>query len=125
MQCVLVHADGRVEPKRVWQRDAHACLGGAVTLVGAVDEERAFAVALHASETLPVNVACTDPTRFHSLPVRGPVLFVGTDADGAETDLDVASLSARLTPAARAPSPARAHESSASCPTPPAPTPPT
>lgn len=126
MQCVLVHADGRVTPRRLWQRDAHTCLGGAVALVGAVDEERAFAVALRqeeeATRLLAVNGACTDPARFHVLPVRGPVLFVGTDADGAETDLDVASLSARLglTPrpeAAHAPSaPVRTERAPASCP---------
>ena len=87
MQCVLVHADGAVEDVHLWQRDASARLGGAVTFVGAVTEARAFAVGLRDAAHLPVNVACTDPARFEA-PVRGSVLFVGTDDEGEEVPVE-------------------------------------
>jgi hypothetical protein len=95
MNCLLVHADGRVDDVRLLQREAAAWLGGDVTLVGAVDEARAFAVGLRDAARLPVNTACADAARF-DVPVRGPVLFVGTDEDGDETHVDRAKVLACL-----------------------------
>ena len=95
MQCVLVHATGAVEVLCLHQRDVSARLGGAVTFVGAVTEAQAFAVGLRDAAHLPVNVACTDPARFDT-PVRGPVLFVGTDDEGEETSVERAVLLACL-----------------------------
>lgn len=87
MNCLLVQPDGTATRVTARQRDAHAVLGGPVTLAGAVDELGVFAVALRDANALPPNPWCTDPARF-DLPVRGPVLFVCTEADGEEGSVD-------------------------------------
>lgn len=95
MRCVLVQPDGTAACVAAAQQEAHAVLGGAVTLVGAVDELGVFAVALRDAAALPAHAWCTDPARF-DLPVRGPVLFVATDEAGEEADVDEARLRGAL-----------------------------
>lgn len=103
-RCLLASPDGVCASIDATQADAARALGAAagdVALVGAVDELRAFAVARRARDGLPRNPLCVDPARFHELPLHGPVLFVGTDDDGEEADVDAAALERLLRASAR------------------------
>ena len=95
--CLLVHTDGTRERVK-WQQSAVAAhLGGAVTFVGALDDLSVFLVGV-ADATDDVNaLARTHPWLFLEPNVRGPVVFIASDPDGDEMDVDVLSLEARLT----------------------------
>lgn len=91
---MIVHADGRFEEVVATQAQAATILEDAtgVTLVGAIDELRVFAVARRQRAHLPCNALCLNEARFHETPLRGPVLFVGTGDEGEEIDVDVEAL---------------------------------
>jgi hypothetical protein len=97
--CLLVHADGTRE-RVVWDQRAIAThLGGAITFVGALDDLHAVIVGLarEAAADLDVNaLARTHPHLFHDTDVRGPVVFVGSDDEGEEMDVDATALLAAL-----------------------------
>ena len=96
--CLLVHADGARE-RVVWDQRAVAThLGGAITFVGALHDLHVVVVGLaDAPADLDVNaLARTHPHLFHEADVRGPVVFVGSDDDGEEMDVDVDALCGAL-----------------------------
>lgn len=91
-RCALVDADGTLRELRASQTDAHVLLAcKELTMVGALDSLGVFAVGRRDAAALPVNPACANP-RFFDAPVRGPVLFVATNARGDEMDVDVERL---------------------------------
>ena len=93
-QSLLVHADGRFETVATTQANAAHILQDdtGVSLVGAIDELRVFAVARRERAHLPCNTLCVNESRFHETPIRGPVLFVGTGEEGEEIDVDTDAL---------------------------------
>lgn len=97
-QCLLVHGDGTAETVIICQTHAHTLFASApLTMLGAVPSLDVFAVGMRDAEHLPPNPLCTDASYFIDLPVRGPVLFVGTDARGEQMSVDCKSLLAQLT----------------------------
>ena len=91
--CLWVEPSGEARALQVEHTQAHTLFQGSLTMVGAVPELGVFATGLRdpGSEAAP-NVFCTDPSRFHDLPVHGPVLFVGIDAHGEPCDVDTEAL---------------------------------
>lgn len=88
MNCVWIDVDGTVRDVQTCQTQAHILFEKApLTMVGAVHEIWVFAVARANASDLPENPACTNPARF-DLPVHGPVLFVATDANGDQMNVD-------------------------------------
>ena len=101
--CVLVHTDGTRECVKWPQTSVAAHLGGAVTFVGAMNDLQVFLVGV-ADSTEDVNaLARTHPWLFLERDVRGPVVFIASDPDGDEMDVDVPALEARLDELTRAP----------------------
>ena len=96
-RCLVAHTDGRLEEVFTTQANATHILGGSVSLVGAFDEIRVFAVARKDADALAPNCLCIHKDRFHDLPLRGPVLFVATGDEGEEIDVDVEALQRLLT----------------------------
>ena len=65
-------------------------------MAGAIDDLHIFVVALREPPAqAAVNHACRDE-RYFDVPVYGPVLFVATDSEGEETDVDCDALEKRL-----------------------------
>ena len=96
MQCVRVDPGGPLSKVRLYQRDAHAHLGGSLTMVGAIDDLHVFVVALREPPAqAALNTACRDE-RYFDVPVHGPVLFVATNQEGEEIDVDYDALRERL-----------------------------
>ena len=96
--CLLVHTDGTRE-RVVWEQcEVAKRLGGAISFVGAIDALRVVAVGLANAPVAhgPNALARTHPHVFHDMDVRGPIIFVGSDDDGDEMDVDVAALHASL-----------------------------
>ena len=90
MRCLWVEPDGTHREVHTEHDQAYTLFRGAsLTMLGGLDELKVFAVGLREpSADAAVHQLCTDGTRF-DVPVRGPVLFVGTDAAGEPMDVDV------------------------------------
>ena len=86
---LLWSADGSRQPVRCAQRDAHALLGGPLTIVGAVPEVDAVIVARREPDDAAPPHPFFRGQRDGGQDVRGDVLVVASDADGAEMDLDL------------------------------------
>lgn len=95
-QSWLVPVSGKTESVHWPHESVCSEMGGMITFVGAIDDLHVFALALAASEELPVNTRCTDCNVFLQLPVRGPVLFIATDDAGEPMDVDVEAIESHL-----------------------------
>ena len=93
---VLWNQSGDVTEFNASQSSAHTLLGNEVTIVGAIPELNVIvAAAAASSEDEPIHPISVHTKYFHQI-VRGPLLFVATDDDGDETDVDVQALRALL-----------------------------
>jgi hypothetical protein len=99
-ECVLAETNSRLRVLSVDHRHAQKVLAASVgdaaavvdlTMVGGLDELQVFAVGVRDAAALPLNPYCTDSTRF-DVPVRGPVLFIGSDAAGEPIDVPAEAL---------------------------------
>jgi hypothetical protein len=88
MRLLLAREDGSYDEVDSTQREAHEVLGGPVQIVGAIDELNVVAAGLRDNDDLHANPFCGDKDRFED-DVRGPVLFVASDAQGDEIDVNV------------------------------------
>lgn len=89
VEVLLVFCDGTMEERRIDQCNISALLGGPLTFVGAFPQWNAYAVGLREPpDTAPVNPVST--RLFEE--VAGDVVFLASDDDGEETDLDVAAV---------------------------------
>lgn len=86
---LLWSADGSRQPVRCAHRDAHALLGGPLTIVGAVPEVDAVIVARREPDDAAPPHPFFRGQRDGGQDVRGDVLVVASDAEGAEMDLDL------------------------------------
>jgi len=96
-KCVIVRCDGSVNIVDMLQTKASEFMKGALTFVGAVPDLNVYALARQSD----VNVSASEAhflVRRHGEPlffesnVCGDILFVASDEDGDETDVDVEAL---------------------------------
>lgn len=88
--CIQCEEDGTISVVTFDQRSIAKLLGGAIGFVGAVPELNIFIVGLVESSQ-PINkVFETHRCHFHEV-ARGTLIFIGSDENGDEMDVDVDS----------------------------------
>ena len=88
--CIQCEEDGSISVIACDQRKIAKRLGGAIGFVGAVPELNIFIVG-RVESSRPINkVFETHRPHFHEV-ARGTLIFVGSDENGEETDIDVES----------------------------------
>jgi hypothetical protein len=86
--CIQCEEDGTLSVVRCDQRSIANRLGGAIGFVGAVAELNIFIVGLTESSQ-PINkVFESHSCHFHEV-ARGTLIFIGSDENGEEMDVDV------------------------------------
>lgn len=111
-----VTPDGKQNVVQWDHRDLANRLGGSITFVGAVESCNVVVVGLVDASGFEVNeFAALHPDVFmkEAMPVRGPIVFVGSDDDGEEMDVDIDGLAGKLMNHATPPSAVSHHMSEA------------
>ena len=84
---VCLNADGSFKILRLNHDDLVHYMKGTISIVGAIDDAQAIAVARQYSDE-DINVTCVKYKEYFDPDIRGTVLLVGSDDDGQACDLD-------------------------------------
>ena len=84
---VCLNVDGSFKVMRLNHDDISYYMKGTISIVGAIDDAQAIAVARQYSDEC-VNTTCARYCEYFDSNIKGPVLLVGSDEDGQACDLD-------------------------------------
>lgn len=87
--CIILNTDNTFTIKKFVQSEIDGIFGG-ITFVGAIPQFNVFAVACKNSEGI-INNYCTN-TDYFDIPIKGPVILIGSDYNGNAIDLDADSI---------------------------------